>query len=76
MINKPFWGNIYGSELARNEKANEILKKFLDECVWINLHMLPHSSRTLEVKKIKNFRLETLMGMESDGSLMENSEDS
>jgi len=48
-ILKPFWGSVYGSEIDRNEKANEILKKFFDECVWINMHMLPHSSKTLEV---------------------------
>ena len=38
-----------GSELERNAKANQMFNKLMDECVWINIHYLPHSNKILEV---------------------------
>ena len=44
-----FWGRCNGSEIDRNLKANELLNKMLDECVWINIYTLHSSSRIIEV---------------------------
>lgn len=47
--NQGFWGSCDGSEFERNVKANEIFHKLMNDCVWINIHFLPHSIKILEV---------------------------
>ena len=44
-----FWGVIKGTEEAINKNANIMLNKLLNECVWVNVHWLPHDQYTLEV---------------------------
>jgi hypothetical protein len=44
-----FWGNVKGTELEKNEMAENVAKSILDECVWINAHILPHSEFIIEV---------------------------
>jgi hypothetical protein len=46
---KRFWGTITGTERDRNKHADKIINKILDECVWINVHFLPHDETILEV---------------------------
>ena len=44
-----FWGQVKGTEIEKNEMANGIAKLIVDECVWINAHILPHSEMIIEV---------------------------
>jgi hypothetical protein len=37
-----FWGVPKGTEMEKNELANNLAKLIVDECVWINAHILPH----------------------------------
>lgn len=45
-----WWGASTGSESDKNEHADRILKKILDDAAWINIHMLPHDVKVLEVR--------------------------
>jgi hypothetical protein len=36
-----FWGCIKGSEEQKNEMAEAIARLIIDECIWINAHILP-----------------------------------
>jgi len=38
-----------GTELERNEFAHKKAKKLLEECIWINVHWLPHDEHVVEV---------------------------
>lgn len=44
-----FWGNVKGTEQEKNELAENVAKLIVDECVWINAHILPHSEHIIEV---------------------------
>jgi hypothetical protein len=44
-----FWGVPKGTEIEKNELANSIAKIIVDECVWINIHLLPHQEFIIEV---------------------------
>ena len=44
-----FWGIIKGTETEKNEIANSVANQILDECVFINVHILPHSEIIVEV---------------------------
>lgn len=50
--NDNFWGNCNGNELERNINANEIFNKIMNDCVWMNIHYLPHSNKIFEVSII------------------------
>jgi hypothetical protein len=41
--------------MEKNELADSIAKQIVDECVWINAHILPHSEMIIEVLKILFF---------------------
>jgi len=45
-----FWGVPKGTETEKNEMASQTAKMLLDECVWINVHILPHSEPIVEVR--------------------------
>ena len=38
-----------GTEPQRNEFAHKVVKKLLEECIWINVHWLPHDEHIVEV---------------------------
>ena len=38
-----------GTETEKNEQADIIARSIVDECVWINVHILPHSEYIIEV---------------------------
>eukprot|EP00735_Rhodelphis_limneticus_P007110 TRINITY_DN19609_c0_g1::TRINITY_DN19609_c0_g1_i1::g.24506::m.24506 TRINITY_DN19609_c0_g1::TRINITY_DN19609_c0_g1_i1::g.24506 ORF type:complete len:321 (+),score=-37.81 TRINITY_DN19609_c0_g1_i1:116-1078(+) len=45
-----FWGMVRGSEAEKNEHARCIIESILDNAVWMNVHTLPHSYHTFEVR--------------------------
>lgn len=45
-----FWGNVKGTEVEKNDMAAAVAMNILDECVFINAHILPHSEIIIEVK--------------------------
>ena len=45
-----WWGTSTGSESNKNEHANQVLDKILTDAVWINIHLLPHDVKVLEVR--------------------------
>ena len=45
-----WWGISTGSESNKNEHANGVLDKILADAVWINIHLLPHDIKVLEVR--------------------------
>ena len=45
-----FWGDPRGTELVKNAHSSEIAKKILNECVWINIHTLPHDEFIIECR--------------------------
>jgi hypothetical protein len=45
-----FWGLAKGTEIEKNENADSVANIIVDECVWINAHILPHSEMIIEVK--------------------------
>ena len=50
-----FWGNVRGSEQKKNELANEVLAKILNQAVWINIHNLPHDEPVIEIRVAKGY---------------------
>ena len=48
-----FWGEAKGPELEKNQQAAELLEKILAGATWINIHALPHSEYTLEVRRAR-----------------------
>lgn len=47
---KKFWGICTGNLEEQNQRANELMKRMFEECIWINVHFLPHSKEIIEVK--------------------------
>ena len=45
-----WWGECKGSESEKNENALNILLKIVDDCVWINIHLLPHDYEVIEIR--------------------------
>ena len=45
-----FWGEARGTEIAKNLHAEMIATKILNECVWINMHSLPHDEYIIECR--------------------------
>ena len=45
-----FWGQFRGTEIKKNEDANEKLNEILKDCVWINVHMILHSEIIVECR--------------------------
>ncbi|KAI7852781.1 hypothetical protein BDC45DRAFT_512531 [Circinella umbellata] len=50
-----FWGICTGTEKKKNEHANQILIKILDDPVWINLHSLPHDRIVYEIRQNQGY---------------------
>ena len=44
-----FWGIVKGTEAEKNAKAEACAKSIVDECIWVNAHILPHSEHIIEV---------------------------
>ncbi|KAI8371440.1 uncharacterized protein BYT42DRAFT_68127 [Radiomyces spectabilis] len=49
--NVGFWGICTGTEATKNEHANDILIRILQDAVWINLHALPHEETAYEIRQ-------------------------
>ena len=45
-----WWGTSTGSESNKNDHADRVLDKILTDATWINIHMLPHDLKVLEVR--------------------------
>lgn len=45
-----WWGSSTGSESNKNEHANQVLDQILFDATWINIHLLPHDIKVLEVR--------------------------
>ncbi|KAG2227606.1 hypothetical protein INT45_002291 [Circinella minor] len=50
-----FWGICTGTEKKKNEHANQILIKILNDPVWINLHSLPHDRIVYEIRQSQGY---------------------
>ncbi|XP_071965940.1 uncharacterized protein [Antedon mediterranea] len=50
-----WWGKSTGSEGAKNDHANAIMNCILDQASWINIHCLPHSVVTLEIRCLEGY---------------------
>lgn len=49
-----FWGTVTGTELEKNEMANNVAANILEECVFINVHILPHNEPIIEVSALEH----------------------
>jgi hypothetical protein len=45
-----FWGTSKGSEDFKNKQAAGIIERILKNCVWINVHTLPHAEYVIEIR--------------------------
>ena len=50
-----FWGSVKGTETQKNEQAESIAKLIVDECIWTNAHILPHSEHIIECRHEKGY---------------------
>ena len=50
-----FWGQATGTEINRNENANNIAVKILRECIWINIHRMLQSETIIECRVIQGY---------------------
>ena len=54
-ISDQFWPTQGGKEKDKNENAEKMLNLFLNECVWINIHLLPHQLIIIELRIDKGY---------------------
>ncbi|RIA91745.1 hypothetical protein C1645_104595 [Glomus cerebriforme] len=54
-ISNSFWGTCNGTEKQKNEQANRILTKILNDVAWINLHSMVHGTRVFEVRNSEGY---------------------
>ena len=54
-VTDPFWPGQGGKEKDKNENAEKMLNLFLNECVWINIHLLPHQLIIIELRIDKGY---------------------
>lgn len=45
-----FWGKISGTDAMKNSSAQDLLRRLLNEAVWINIHCLPNEEPVVEVR--------------------------
>lgn len=45
-----FWGKITGQDHVKNQVAQDVLRRLLNEAAWINIHCLPNEEPVLEVR--------------------------
>ena len=54
-VSESFWPGQGGKEKDKNDNAEKMLKLFLEECVWINMHLLPHNLIIIELRIDKGY---------------------
>lgn len=54
-VTESFWPGQDGKEIEKNLNAEKMLNLFLDECVWINIHLLPHELVIIELRIDKGY---------------------
>jgi hypothetical protein len=47
-----FWGNPTGREDVKNSLANQKAEEIIRDCIWINLHILPHREYVIELRQL------------------------
>ncbi|EAL65277.1 hypothetical protein DDB_G0284457 [Dictyostelium discoideum AX4] len=52
-----FWGSDKGPELVKNKRSEAVLIKILKEPTWINIHLLPHDIKILEIRNQQGYGL-------------------
>ncbi|GLE01266.1 hypothetical protein PINS_up024025 [Pythium insidiosum] len=50
-----WWGVVKGGDAAKNATALAKLEELLATCVWRNVHSLPHSDATFELRNARGF---------------------
>lgn len=50
-----FWPDAKGGDQIKNQKAEMMLKMFLEKCIWINIHGLPHEIAIIELRIDKGY---------------------
>ncbi|KAJ0410616.1 hypothetical protein ATCC90586_009097 [Pythium insidiosum] len=50
-----WWGVVKGGDAAKNATALAKLEELLATCVWRNVHSLPHSEATFEIRNARGF---------------------
>ena len=50
-----FWGVVKGTETEKNEMAEGIARSIIDEAIWVNAHILPHSEHIIECRNEKGY---------------------
>lgn len=54
-VTESFWPGQGGKEIEKNANAEKMLNLFLEECVWINIHLLPHNLVIIELRIDKGY---------------------
>ena len=54
-VSESFWPGQGGKEKDKNENAEKMLNLFMEECVWINMHLLPHNLIIIELRIDKGY---------------------
>lgn len=54
-VTDPFWPGQGGKEKEKNDNAEKMLNLFLKDCVWINIHLLPHQLVIIELRIEKGY---------------------
>ena len=54
-VSESFWPGQGGKDKDKNENAEKMLNLFMEECVWINMHLLPHNLIIIELRIDKGY---------------------
>ena len=50
-----FWGKIAGTDHMKNNNAQDVLRRLLNEAAWLNIHCLPNEEPILEVRVTQGY---------------------
>ena len=62
-----FWPIANGSDENKNKEARKMLNMFLSNCIWINIHGLPHNNAIIELRVNEGYGVRWLIGGEFRG---------
>lgn len=66
-----FWGKISGTETMKNAFAQQVLDRFLTNCVWINIHCLPNEEPVIEIRVQEGYGLRWLINKQQFRGFLE-----
>jgi hypothetical protein len=50
-----FWGVLQGTDSDKNERAMDIINRFIGNCCWMNIHIVPPHGEVFEIRVAQGY---------------------